>query len=57
MERLALGEEVDPCKYHFRTTSKVETGTTDDEWLNAILSIATGERRANEVIITVYEVT
>jgi hypothetical protein len=56
MKRLALGGEVDPSKYYFRTTPKFETGATGYEWLNGIIAIATGERRAKEVIITVYEV-
>lgn len=57
MKRLASGEEVDPNEYYFRTTPKFETGAKGYEWLNGIIAIATGERRAKEVIITVYEIT
>jgi hypothetical protein len=57
MERLASGEVVDPSEYYFRTTPIFETGSPDYEWLNGIVAIAAGERRADDVIITVYEVT
>ena len=57
MERLASGDEVDPSEYYFRTTPIFETGAPSYEWLNGIVAIAAGERRAEAVIITVYEVT
>lgn len=57
IERLAAGEDVDPGKYYFRTAPVFETGAPDYAWLNSILAIATGQRRSDEVIITVYEVT
>jgi len=57
MERLASGEVVDPGEYYFRTTPIFETGSPDYKWLNGVVAIATGERRADDVIITVYEVT
>lgn len=57
MERLASGEYVDPNEYYFRTTPIFETGAKAYEWLNRLITVAAGERRANEVIITVYEVT
>ena len=57
MQRLALGKEVDPREYYFRTTPIFETGAPGYKWLNGLVSIAVGQRLANEVIITVYEVT
>ncbi len=57
IDRLASGEDVDPGEYYFRTTPIFETGAADYAWLNRIVAIATGQRRADEVIITVYEVT
>ena len=57
MERLAGGNQVDASEYYFRTTSIFETGAPAYEWLNGIVAIASGERRADEVIITVNEVT
>ena len=57
MERLASGEPVDPGEYYFRTAPFFETGSPEYKWLNGIVAAATGERRADRVIITVYEVT
>ena len=57
MARMAAGESVDPTLYYFRTTPFFETGSADYQWLNGIVAVATGERHANQVVITVYEVT
>jgi hypothetical protein len=57
MERLAAGDEVDASEYYFRTTPIFETGAPRYEWLNGLVAIAAGQRLANEVFITVYEVT
>ncbi len=57
MERLAKGEEVDANEYYFRTTPIFETGAPSYKWLNGLISIAVGQRSANEVLITVYEVS
>ncbi|MBF0280329.1 MAG: DUF3237 domain-containing protein [SAR324 cluster bacterium] len=55
MKRLAAGEDVDPKNYYFRTTPVFETGSPEYSWLNGIVSIAVGERRAKQVILSVYE--
>ena len=55
--RLASGEDVNPGEYYFRTTPVFETGASDYAWLNGMVAIATGQRQADEVVITVYEVT
>jgi hypothetical protein len=57
MKRLASGEQVGPSEYYFRTTPIFETGAREYKWLNGVIAVASGERRAKEVIITVYEVT
>jgi hypothetical protein len=57
MDRLAKGEKVDPKEYYFRTTPIFETAAPKYAWLNRLITIATGERHKDEVIITVYEVT
>ncbi len=57
MERLANGEACNPSEYYFRTRPVFETGALQYQWLHAIVAVATGERLADEVIITVYEVT
>jgi hypothetical protein len=57
MERLARGGEVDPKEYYFRTTPVFETGAQTYQWMHRLVAVATGQRRAKEVVITVYEVT
>lgn len=56
MERLAAGGPVDPGEYYFRTTPRFETGAGKYAWLNKAVFVATGERMAGAVHITVYEV-
>ena len=56
MEKIAAGQEVDPAEYYFRTTPRFETGSSKYQWLNKLVAVASGERRASKVIITVYEV-
>jgi hypothetical protein len=57
IERLSAGERVDPSEYYFRTTPTFETGAPRYAWLNGVIAVAVGERRADAVIITAYEVT
>jgi hypothetical protein len=56
MERLTAGLHVSPHQYYFRTTPIFETGAPALAWLNKIIAVASGERHADKVIITVYEV-
>ena len=56
IKRLGMGGKVSPKEYYFRTTPKFETGSTEYSWLNGIISVGVGERRVNDVIITVYVV-
>lgn len=57
MARVAAGESVDPRLYYFRTTPVFETGSAAYQWLNGIVAVGVGERHADQVVITVYEVT
>ena len=56
IKRLSAGDRVDPGEYYFRTTPTFETGAAKYAWLNGIICVAAGERRADAVIITAYEV-
>lgn len=56
MARLSRGEQVDPASYYFRTTPVFETGSPKYDWLNRIISIATGRREATGPIYEVFEV-
>jgi hypothetical protein len=53
---LARGEAVDPSLYYFRTLMRFETSDRALDWLNRILALARGERRARSVRLAVYEV-
>ncbi len=44
-------------EYYFRSTPVFETGAQKYQWLHGIAAVASGERRAKEVVITVYERT
>ena len=56
MQRLAAGEPVDPSSYYMRTTPRFETGAERYKWLNGIICVATGARRAAAVELEVFEV-
>jgi len=56
MARLAKGEAVDAKSYYFRTTPVFETAAKKYDWLNRIVSVASGRREASGPIYEVYEV-
>jgi uncharacterized protein DUF3237 len=56
LERIRLGEEVDPSEYYFRSTPRFECGDPRYAWLNRIIAVASGARLANEVLLDVYAV-
>lgn len=56
LARLALGEAVDPALYYFRTAMRFRSAAPELGWLGRILAVATGERLAGAVRLTVHEV-
>jgi hypothetical protein len=56
LERLARGEDVDPALYYMRTTPWFETADERYAWLNQIVCVGTGARRAAEVELEFFEV-
>ena len=56
LKRLSSGEAVDPSLYYLRTTPHFETGDARYAWLNRIVCVATGARRAAAVELEVFEV-
>ena len=56
MRKLADGQPVDPSLYYMRTTPRFETGAERYKWLNGIICVATGARRAAAVELEVFEV-
>ncbi len=53
---LARGENVDPSAYYFRTTPRFETGSEKYAFLNRVLAVATGDRRATGPIYTIEQI-
>lgn len=56
LEKLAAGEHVDPSLYYMRTTPLFETGDARYAWLNRVICVATGARRAAAVELEVFEI-
>ena len=56
LQKIALGEAVDPSLYYMRTTPLFETGDARYAWLNRMVCVATGARRPNAVELAVFEV-
>ena len=56
IRKLAAGEPVDPSRYYMRTTPRFETSAERYRWLNGVICVATGARRAAAVELEVYEV-
>jgi hypothetical protein len=56
MRRLMTGEPVDPSLYYMRTTPRFETGAERYRWLNGLICVASGARRAAAVELEVFEV-
>ena len=53
---LARGESVDPSTYYFRTTPRFETGHPRYAFLNRLVAVSRGDRRASGPIYTIDEI-
>lgn len=56
LAQLARGEDVDPARYYMRTHPSFETGDARYAWLNRIVCVGTGARRAASVELEIFEV-
>ncbi len=54
LARLAHGEDVDASEYTFRTSSQIESGAPDLDWVNKGVFIGVGGRQAGGVIYETY---
>src|SRR5207248_1674600 len=52
---IARGEAVDPAAYYFRTTPRFQTAHPAYAFLNRLLAVASGDRRAEGPIYTIHE--
>jgi Protein of unknown function (DUF3237) len=56
LRRVDSGEAVDPAEYYFRINPQFETASAPLGWLNRILSLGIGYRRADGVVYSIFEV-
>jgi Protein of unknown function (DUF3237) len=56
VERIEKGEVVDPTTYYFRTNPVFETASQKYDWINRIIAIGIGHRRADGPIYSIFEV-
>src|SRR5437870_8502506 len=53
---LARGETIDPSEYYFRTALRFETSASQYAFLNRLIAVSSGDRRARGPIYTINEV-
>ena len=56
MQRMERGEVVDASSYYFRVNPLFETSAKKYDWINRVVAIAVGHRRADGPIYSVFEV-
>jgi len=56
IERLDRGEEVDPATYYFRMNPMFETSAPKYDWMNRIIAVGVGHRRADGPLYSIFEV-
>ena len=54
--RIEKGEVVDPASYYFRTNPLFETAAAKYGWINRIVAVGIGHRRADGPIYSIFEV-
>ena len=54
LARLGRGEDVDASEYTFRTSTRIETGSPELDWLNKGVFIGVGGRQPTGVIYETY---
>ena len=56
MQRMDKGEVVDAASYYFRANPLFETSSTKYDWINRVVAIGLGHRRADGPVYSVFEV-
>jgi len=56
IEKLDEGEPVDPGSYYFRMTPLFETAAPQYDWINRIIAVGAGDRRADGPLYSIFEV-
>jgi len=55
LKRIDSGEVVDPASYYFRISALFETSASRYAWINRIIAVGIGHRRADGPIYTLFE--
>jgi hypothetical protein len=55
ISRVEKGEVVDPSEYYFRITPSFETSAPQYDWINRILAVGIGYRRADGPVYSIFE--
>jgi hypothetical protein len=56
VEKIEKGEVVDPASYYFRINPLFETAAANYGWINRIVAVGIGHRRADGPIYSIFEV-
>jgi len=56
VERIEKGEVVDPTSYYFRINPLFDTAAAKYDWINRVVGVGIGHRRADGPIYSVFEV-
>ena len=56
LARIDRGEAVDPASYYFRTAASSETAAPKYDWLNRVLAVGVGHRRADGPVYSLFEI-
>lgn len=56
LARIDRGETVDPASYYFRIAPFFETAAPQYDWLNRVVAVGIGDRRAGGPVYSVFEV-
>jgi Protein of unknown function (DUF3237) len=54
--RIEKGEVVDPASYYFRINPLFETAAAKYDWINRVVTVGLGHRRADGPIYSIFEV-
>ena len=54
--RIEKGEPVDPTSYYFRINPLFETAAAQYDWINRVIGVGIGHRRADGPIYSIFEV-
>jgi len=56
MDKIDKGEAVDPSSYYFRINPLFETAAEKYDWLNRVVAVGIGHRRADGPVYSIFEV-